>query len=331
MTEHFRALVVDKDGDGVAVRCGEMQRSDLMPGEVTIRVSHSSINFKDGLAARVDGRVARRYPLVLGIDLAGVVESSDDPSFTPGQAVLAHGYDIGVAHHGGLAELARLPARWVVPMPAGLTARQAMIVGTAGFTAALSVERLEHLGLRPGTGPVVVTGASGGVGSTAVAILAARGYEVVASTGSTHAHEMLRTLGAAEIVDRSTLNQPSKRPLESARWAGAVDPVGGDTLAYLLQTMKPFGSAAVSGLTGGHTLNTTVMPFILRGVNVLGINSADLDMGHRVQIWNRVATDLRPAKLEESIAREISLDEAPAALEQIYRGELVGRTVVRIS
>jgi putative YhdH/YhfP family quinone oxidoreductase len=205
-----------------------------------------------------------------------------------------------------------------------------MVVGTAGFTAALSVDRLEHMGLRPGQGPVVVTGASGGVGSTAVDILAARGYDVVASTGTADAHEMLRALGASQVIDRSELSTPSRRPLESARWAGAVDPVGGDTLATLLQTTRPFCSVACSGLTGGFALNTTVMPFILRGVSLLGIESVTLPIERRIALWNRIATDLRPPHLDDVIGHEIDLGNVPEALGRIHRGEVNGRIVVRI-
>ena len=329
--DRFRALVVDRAGDDVRVSLDRWTPDQLMPGEVTIQVAASSVNYKDALAARADGKVVRRYPLILGIDLAGTVAASDDPRHKPGDAVLAHGYEIGVAHHGGYAELARVPADWVVPLPRRLTTRQAMAIGTAGFTAALSVERLEHLGLRPDRGPVIVTGASGGVGSTAVAMLAARGYEVVASTGSADAHDYLRALGAREIVDRAETSRPSERPLDRARWAGAVDAVGGSSLAYLLQTTQQGGSIAISGNTGGAAVSTTVLPFILRGVNVLGIDSAQMPLERRVAIWERLADDLRPPQLEESIAREVSLEEVPTVLSQIHRGDVQGRVVVRVA
>ena len=250
----FRALVVEKAGDGVALGIKDWPVDRLMPGEVTIRVAYSSINYKDGLAVRADGRVVRDYPLIPGIDLAGTVDSSTDSRYGAGDRVLAHGYEIGVAHHGGLAELARVPADWVVPLPDGLTARQAMALGTAGFTAALSVARLEAAGLTPGSGPVIVTGASGGVGSTAIDILAARGYTVAASTGSADAHAYLRSLGASEILDRAETSAESSRPLERSRWAGAVDAVGGPTLAYLLRTLSYGGSVAISGNAGGFNV-----------------------------------------------------------------------------
>jgi putative YhdH/YhfP family quinone oxidoreductase len=309
--DRFRALVVDKAGDGVRLGFQEWSTDRLMAGEVTIRVEYSSVNYKDGLAVRADGRVVRSYPLIPGIDLAGTVESSTDRRFKAG-AVLGHGYEIGGAHHGGLAEVARVPADWVVPLPSGLTARQAMALGTAGFTAALSVAALEEAGLKPGTGPVIVTGASGGVGSTAVDILAALGYEVAASTGSVDSHEFLRALGASEIVDRAETSAESSRPMERGRWAGAIDAVGGSTLAYLLRTMNYGGSIALSGNAGGVAFSSTVFPFILRAVNVLGIDSVAVPLSRRTAIWERLATDLRPPHLDTVIAHEIALDEAPS-------------------
>jgi acrylyl-CoA reductase (NADPH) len=327
----FRTLVVEQVGDGVSLGLKDWSIDRLMPGEVTIRVAYSSINYKDGLAIRADGRVVRSYPLIPGIDLAGLVESSTDDRFKAGDRVLAHGYDIGVAHHGGLAEVARVPAGWVVPLPSGLTARQAMALGTAGFTAGLSVVRLEEAGLSPSSGPVIVTGASGGVGSTAVDILASRGYTVAASTGSVDSHDYLRGLGAREIVDRAETSAESSRPLERSRWAGAVDPVGGPTLAYLLRTMNYGGTVAVSGNAGGMAFSATVFPFILRGVNVLGIDSVAVPIERRIEIWERLASGLRPPHLDDAIAHEITLTDAPAVLDKIFRGETRGRTVVRVA
>jgi acrylyl-CoA reductase (NADPH) len=326
----FRALVVEKEGDGAKVSIQDWTSDQLMPGEVAIRIEYSSINYKDGLATRINGGVARVYPLVIGVDMAGEVVESSDPKHKPGDKVIAHGYDIGVSHHGGLAEMGRVPAGWVVPLPAGLTTRQAMAMGTAGFTAAMSIQALEELGLKKEDGPVLVTGASGGVGSTAVAILAARGYEVAASTGSADAHDFLRELGATEIVDRAETTAESNRPLEKARWAAGIDAVGGPSLAYLLRTLKPSGSVAISGNAGGVAVSTTVLPFILRGVNVLGIDSAGLALDKRIALWRRVAGDLRPPKLEESIAQEVRLEQAPAALEAILQGGVRGRTLVRL-
>lgn len=327
----FRALVVDKAGDGVALNLETWTQDRLMDGEVTIKVAYSSVNYKDGLAVRADGRVVRSYPLVPGIDLAGTVLESADSRYSPGAEVIVHGYDLGVAHHGGMSEVARVPAGWVVPLPAGLTTKQAMALGTAGFTAALSVARLEEAGLQPGTGPVIVTGASGGVGSTAVDILAARGYEVFASTGSVESHEYLRGLGAKEIIGRAETSAESDRPLERGRWAGAVDAVGGSTLAYLLRTTNYGGSIAISGNAGGGSFSATVYPFILRAVNVLGIDSVAVPIERRIALWERIATDLRPPHLDDSIAREVSLEEAPSVLAAIVRGAVQGRTVVRVT
>jgi len=329
--DRFRALVVDKEGEGAKVSIQDWTPEQLMPGEVTIRVEYSSINYKDGLATRINGGVARVHPLILGVDMAGEVVDSTAAAHKPGDKVIAHGYELGVSHHGGLAELARVPAGWVVPLPAGLTTRQAMAVGTAGFTAAMSVQALEFMGLKPADGPVLVTGASGGVGSTAVAILAARGYTVAASTGSADAHDYLRSLGASEIVDRAETTADSSRPLEKARWAAGVEAVGGASFAYLLRTTQPGGSIAISGNAGGIGLSSTVLPFILRGVSVLGIDSANLALDKRIATWNRVAGDLRPPKLDESIAQEVTLDQAQPVLDSILKGAVRGRTVVRVS
>jgi putative YhdH/YhfP family quinone oxidoreductase len=327
----FRALTVEQRDHDVELGFHRWTTDDLLPGEVTIQVQYSSVNFKDALATSANGKVARRYPLVPGIDLAGTVIDSADARHRPGDAVLAHGYDLGVAHHGGYAEVARVPADWVVPLPSTLSARKAMAMGTAGFTAALSIMRLEHQGLAPGRGPVLVTGASGGVGSVAVALLAARGYQVVASSGSPEAHAYLRSLGATQILDRGETSAPTDRPLEKPRWAGAVDAVGGATLAYLVRSMAYGGSVAVSGNTGGVNVPTTVFPFILRGVNVLGIDSAQLPLGERITIWRRIGEDLLPPHLEQDITREISLDEVPASLREIAQGKVQGRLVVRVA
>ena len=327
----FRALVVDKASDGVSLALAEWSPDQLMTGDVTIRVEYSSINYKDGLAVRADGRVVRNYPLIPGIDLAGEVIESTDSTVQVGSKVIVHGYDTGVAHHGGLAELARVPAGWVVPLPPGLTTRQAMALGTAGFTAGLSVTRLEAVGLTPDAGPVVVTGASGGVGSTAVAILAARGYTVAASTGSAGAHAYLRALGASEIMDRAETSAASSRPLERGRWAGAVDAVGGSTLAYLLRTMNYGGTIALSGNAGGGEYASTVFPFILRAVNILGIDSVMAPIEARIALWKRLAGDLRPPHLDDAITSEVTLEQAPDVLAMIVSGGVQGRTVVRVA
>jgi acrylyl-CoA reductase (NADPH) len=289
------------------------------------------VNYKDALATIPNGQVARISPLVPGIDLAGTVVAADG-SGEPreGAEVLVHGHDLGVAHHGGYAEYARVPAAWGVPLPDGLTARQAMLIGTAGFTAALSIHVLEARGLEPGAGAVLVTGATGGVGSTAVAILAARGYEVVAASGKPEERAYLERLGAAEVIGRDEVSAPAERPLEKQRWAAAVDSVGGATLAHVLRTLRYGGAVAASGLTGGTRLEATVLPFILRAVSLLGIDSVGTPMALRREIWTRLASDLRPPFLEEDMAREVELDAVEPTLDALLRGEGRGRTVVRV-
>jgi acrylyl-CoA reductase (NADPH) len=306
--------------------------ADLPPGEVEVRVTWSSVNFKDGLATQIDGRVARISPLIPGIDLAGEVVSSEDPAYSVGDRVLAHGYDLGVARHGGYAEYERVPADWVVPLgggPNALSARDAMAIGTAGFTAALSVVALEERGLRPGDGPVLVTGASGGVGSSAVAILAQRGHEVWAATGKADEADRLRGLGAVGILGRDEVTAEGK-PLESERWAGAVDAVGAATLPYVLRTLRRGAAVASSGNASGPRLETTVFPFILRGVAMLGMDSVVVPIERRRAIWDRLATDLRPRSLGEGVA-EVTLDTLDDALDAIVAGEARGRWVVKVS
>lgn len=329
----FRAYVAEKvDGaDGTTrVERGPRQfaEADLPPGEVEIRVAWSSVNYKDGLAVRADGKVARISPLIPGIDLAGEVVASADPSIAPGSPVLAHGYELGVSRHGGYAEYQRVPGGWVVPLAPGLTPRDAMAIGTAGFTAAMSVVALEERGLSPDDGPVLVTGASGGVGGTALAILVERGYEVWAVTGKADEIERLRALGAAGILARDEVTAEGK-PLESERWAGAVDSVGGATLPYVLRTLRQGAAVAASGNAGGPKLETTVFPFILRGVALLGMDSVAVPIGRRRRIWDRLATDLRPRALGEHV-HEVTLDTLDPALEGIVAGAARGRWVVRV-
>jgi len=321
---------VEKNDDGFFVEVRERRLDDLPAGDVTIRVAYSSVNYKDGLACIPNGRILTRYPMVPGIDLAGVVADSKDPRFREGDEVLVTGYELGVSHEGGFSEMARVPGDWVVPLPGGLTLKEAMALGTAGFTAALSVHQLIEHGVTPEKGPVIVTGATGGVGSTAVAILAQLGYHVAASTGKTSEEAYLRKLGAQEIVHRDEVAAESKRALEKQRWAGAVDPVGGKTTAYLLKTMQYGGSIALSGLTGGSELVTTVFPFILRGVNLLGIDSVYCPMELRKTLWERLAADWKPRYLTEDIAREVTLDTLKDTLSAILRGEIRGRTVVKL-
>jgi acrylyl-CoA reductase (NADPH) len=325
----FRAYVVDRPEGGAFTRgLRQLTPAELPAGEVTVRVAWSSVNYKDGLAAREDGRVARSYPLVPGIDLAGTVIASSDSTTPVGAEVLANGYDIGTARHGGYAELATLPAGWVVPMPPGLTARDAMAIGTAGFTAAMSVEALEARGLVPGVGPVLVTGASGGVGSMAVAILAARGHEVWAATGKADEAARLRSLGAAGILSRDEVTAPG-RPLDSARWAGAVDTVGAPTLPYVLRTLRIGAAVASCGNAGGPELATTVFPFILRGVALLGMDSANMAIEHRRRLWARLAGDLRPPAPGDGLT-EVTLETLEPALDAIVAGAARGRWVVRV-
>ena len=325
----FRAFVASRDGESVIRGVRPFPRADLPPGEVDVRVAWSSVNYKDGLATIPNGRVARISPLIPGIDLAGEVVASADPSIAVGSAVLAHGYDLGVGRHGGYAEYQRLPAGWVVPLPDGLPPRLAMAIGTAGFTAALSVVRLEARGLRPGSGPVLVTGASGGLGSSAVGILAARGYDVWAATGKPDEADRLQALGAAAVISRDEVTAESSRSLEAERWAAAVDCVGGATLPYVLRTLRRDGAVAASGNAGGPAFSTTVFPFILRSVALIGIDSAQVAIEERRSIWARLAADLRPNGLGESLA-EVTLESLPEALDGILAGRARGRWIVRI-
>jgi acrylyl-CoA reductase (NADPH) len=323
------ALLADASGPETRLELRSLPVEDLGDGDVVVAVSWSSINYKDGLASRKEGKVARIDPLVPGIDLAGTVVDPGSSGLAPGTSVLVHGYDLGVAHHGGYAAYARVPAGWVVPLPDTLSARQAMTLGTAGFTAALSVVALEEHGLQPGAGPVLVTGATGGVGSVAVSILSARGHEVTAVTGKPDAADWLRSLGATEVVDRTALD--ATRPLQRETWAGAVDCVGGETLAAVLASLRYGGAVAASGNTGGVGLPTTVFPFILRGVSLLGIDSVQCPIERRRAVWARLADDLRPPALDDLATGEVELADVPAALERILAGGARGRTLVRVS
>jgi NADPH2:quinone reductase len=302
--------------------------AELSAGDVLIKASYSSVNYKDALAATGTGKILRRFPLIGGIDVAGVVASSADSRFRAGDEVLVTGYDLGVASDGGYAGYVQVPAGWVVPMPHDLTAFEAMALGTAGFTAGLAIVRLEQNGLRPQNGTVVVTGSTGGVGSIAVAALARLGYDVAAITGKEEAHEYLRELGAREVLSRGTLEMGT-RPLEKARWAGAVDAVGGDMLAWLTRTTDAWGCIASTGLTGGVELHTTVMPFILRGVSLIGIDSGSCPMEIRTEVWRRLATDMKPNNLA-AIAKETSLDGLPDAFATLLAGKARGRFVVNV-
>ncbi|HEX6030457.1 MAG TPA: acryloyl-CoA reductase [Tepidiformaceae bacterium] len=316
----YRALVLNQSGDEFSASVQTLSESDLPPGEVTIRVEYSSINYKDGLAMQPGNRVIRKYPMVPGVDLAGTVQESGDSRFKPGDAVIVTGNDLGVAHPGGFAEIARVPAEWVIPMPPGLTTMEAMALGTAGLTSALSVQALEAHGLRPGHGTVLVTGATGGVGSTAVSMLSQLGYTVAGSTGKSEEHEYLRSLGASEILSREEVSAESTRPMESERWAGAVDPVGGSTTAYLIRSMKYGGAIALSGNTGGVNFATTVFPFILRGVALLGVESVNCPIELRARMWQRMAGGLKPRGLLDSIAVRPTSTASSTSRRRSYRG-----------
>lgn len=323
----FNALVAHDDAEGgVVCRHELVDDSMLGDGEVTIAVEYSSVNYKDALAVTPKAGVARSYPLIPGIDVAGTVSSSTSPDFAVGDVVIAHGQDIGTGRAGGYAESARYPADYVVKLT-DMTAAEAAAIGTAGFTAAMSVNAIRHHGVAPGDGPVLVTGATGGVGSVSVDLLAGLGYEVVASTGKVGAHELLRDLGAAEVIDRVPGPDEKVRPLGKAHWAGVVDCVGGRTLAYALSTMKYAGVAAISGLAGSADLPATVHPFILRGVTLAGIDSVLLPIGARRELWRHLQSDLRPAHLDR-ITRDVSVLEVPDVLRSILAGGVTGRTRV---
>jgi NADPH2:quinone reductase len=324
----FKAFRIFNDEGKIHGSIVNATLDELTPGDVVIEASYSSVNYKDALAGTGTGKILRRFPLIGGIDVAGVVSSSADPRFREGDEVLVTGFDLGVANDGGYAGCVRVPADWVVPLPSGVTLFEAMALGTAGFTAGLSVLRLERNGLRPGSGKVVVTGSTGGVGSIAVAALARLGYDVTAITGKDDAHDYLRELGARDVLSRSTLEMGT-RPLEKARWAGAVDAVGGDMLAWLTRTMDLWGGIASTGLTGGVELHTTVMPFILRGVSLIGIDSVACPMAIRTEVWRRLATDMKPRELT-AIAREIPLDGLNDAFATLLAGRARGRFVVNV-
>ncbi|MGP0109504.1 MAG: acryloyl-CoA reductase [Acidimicrobiales bacterium] len=324
----YSAFVVARNGDAVDAGVSTRAFDDLPGGDVVIRVDWSSVNYKDGMVLRPGNRVARVSPLVPGVDLAGTVLSSRDPSIETGMQVLVHGYDLGVAHDGGFAELARVPSEWVVPLPTGLSTRHAAIVGTAGFTAALSLHRLEQNGLAPGNGPVVVTGASGGVGSMAVLLFAARGYEVVASTGKTAEHDYLVGLGASEVVGRDALEEAPGRTLAPERWGGAVDCVGGPTLTAVLRSLRYGAAVAASGLTGGNTFESSVFPFIVRNASLIGIDTVRTPIAQRRRVWAEIATRFPISGLEAIVASEVGLEGVATALDAIQAGTVRGRILV---
>lgn len=325
----FKAYLISQEDGKVVGRFTRMDEADLDPGEVSIRVAYSSVNYKDALAATGAGRIIRRYPCIGGIDLAGTVTDSRDPRFIKGDAVLCTSYDVGVAHHGGYAEQARVPADWVVKLPSGMSLKEAMSFGTAGFTAALAVVRMETNGLTPVKGPVIVSGATGGVGSVAIEILARLGYRVVALTGKETQSDYLKKIGAAEVLLRSSLDLTKIKPLDRATWAGAIDNLGGEVLAWLASTMQIDGTLASVGLAAGTSLNTTVMPFILRGVSLLGIDSVNCPMPVRAEVWRRLAGDMKPQQLE-AMTRTIAFDALPEVFDDFLKARVTGRIVVAI-
>jgi acrylyl-CoA reductase (NADPH) len=323
----FRALVLHEEGGKVVPRIEAVDETLLPPGEVTVRVECSTLNYKDGMILEGVGRLVRTYPHIPGIDFAGTVEASESPEFKPGDPVILTGWRVGEVQWGGYAEKARVKASFLVRRPDGLSAHQAMAIGTAGFTAMLAVMALERHGLRPGSGDVLVTGAAGGVGSIALSLLSNFGHRVVASTGRPELRGYLSELGAAELVDRASLAARQSRPLDSERWAGAVDAVGGATLATILTQLKYRASVAACGLAGGSDLPATVIPFLLRGVNLLGIDSVMCPREERIEAWARLVRDL-PLDRLESMTQTVSLSALPELASRILKGEIRGRTVV---
>ena len=326
----FKAFLIEEVEGKTKSGFVTLDEAQLDAGEVTIKVAYSSVNYKDALAATGAGRIVRRFPCVGGIDLSGIVEKSSDSRFSPGDPVIATSFDIGIAHHGGYAEFARLPADWVRPLPAGLTLRESMALGTAGFTAALAIVRMEENSLAPDKGAVIVTGATGGVGGLAVDMLSRLGYRVSALTGKETEFDYLKRLGAAEVMFRSSLDLSRIRPLDKALWAGAVDSLGGDVLAWIASTMKQGGTIASIGLAASATLNTTVMPFILRGACLLGIDSVCIGEPYRSRIWQRLGSDLRPHHLLE-MTHTIGFEELPGVFDSFMKGKAHGRVVVEVA
>jgi len=308
----------------------QAQLEDLDAGEVVVKVAYSSVNYKDALAGTGAGKVIRRFPCVGGIDLSGTVVESSDARFAQGDAVIATSFDLGVSHDGGYAEYARLPADWLVRAPRGMSLKHAMVIGTAGYTAALGVARMEHNGLAPQNGPVIVNGATGGVGSVAIDILAQRGYRVTALTGKDSESDYLRRIGASEVMLRSSIDVAKIRPLDKALWAGGVDNLGGDTLAWMLSTMQQSATVASIGLAANHAWKASVMPFILRGVSLLGIDSGYTPNPQRQQIWDRLADDLKPAHLDDMV-RVIPFSQLPGVFQDFLDAKVRGRIVVDIN
>ena len=325
----FEALLLDDASGSVAAEIRELDEASLPPGDVTVAVEYSTVNYKDGLVISGRGGLVKKYPHVPGIDFAGTVTASENPAYAVGDRVVLTGWRVGEVQWGGLAQKARVRGDWLVPLPDGLSAREAMAIGTAGFTAMLALMTLESHGLDPDAGEVLVTGAAGGVGSVATALLAARGYRVIASTGRPEAGDYLKGLGAAAVIDRSPFADPAKRPLESERWAACIDSVGGNTLARVLAQTKYHGSVAAVGLAGGSELHHSVVPFLLRGVSLLGIDSVMCPRERRIAAWNRLATDLPRATLA-AITTEATLADVPRLAGEILAGQVRGRVVVKV-
>ncbi|PYE52112.1 acryloyl-CoA reductase [Paenibacillus barcinonensis] len=332
MKEQFQAYVLRQhDQEGVTASIEQLKKEDLPNGDVTVQIHYSSVNYKDGLATLEKGGVVRQYPMVPGIDLVGTVEESVSARFAPGDRVISTGFEPGVSHYGGYSEYARLQSEWLVPLPQGLSEQEAMAIGTAGFTAALSVDALIHAGISPDMGKILVTGATGGVGSMAIAILAKLGYTVTASTGKKQQEEaLLRSLGASEVISREEADAPIKGAMGKQQWAAVVDPTAGPALAERLKQVQYGGAVAVSGLTGGSDFESTVFPFILRGIQLMGIDSVYCPMTKRERIWAKLGGEWKPDRALALGVREITLGQLPHTLENILRGGAVGRTVVRI-
>ncbi len=325
----FKAYRTFEENGAVSSRFVTLSLDELDHGEVIVRTKYSTINYKDALSYNGTGKIMRKFPCVAGIDMAGTVEASSDARWKKGDKVIVHGYDLGVAHDGGYAEYVRVPAAWVVRRPESMTAFDAMTMGTAGYTAALAIELMQHNGLVPASGPVAVTGATGGVGSVAVEILAKLGYHVVAITGKAEESDYLKGIGASEVLRRQSLDLTKIRPLDKATYAGAIDNLGGDILAWLLSVQKVGGVVGSVGLAAGYKLNTTVMPFILRGVHLLGVDSSGTPMALRQKIWNKLAVEWRPDRVHDQV-RTIDFDELPTHFDAYLKGLVRGRTVVRV-
>jgi acrylyl-CoA reductase (NADPH) len=328
--ETYRAFRIHQDEQGHRAGLERLPKQAPETGEVLVRVTHSSVNYKDALAGTGRGKILRTFPLVGGVDAAGIVEQSNDPAYRAGDAVVATGWGLSFDHDGGYAEYLRVPATWLTPIPVGLDPRSTMIMGTAGFTAALAVHRMQVNGQRPEMGPILVTGASGGVGSMAIAILARLGYEAVALSGKPELADWLKAIGAARVIGRDALAE-AKRPLEKAIWGGAIDNVGGEILAQITRTTVPNGNIASIGLAGGHLLETTVMPFILRGVSLLGCNSVDVPQALRTELWGHLAGDWRPADCDVLLGETVDLDGLPRVFEEMLAGKTHGRILVEVA